>query len=92
MPKDQHLEIRIKDTGIGMGQAKIKKIYDIERPVQRGTANEQGLGLGLIVVNKMLSLHEEALKIDSKRGVGSVFSFRLKSAKEFLRIEPMSRE
>ncbi len=74
---DECLKISVIDTGIGMGTAKLQKIYDIGRPPQRGTANEHGLGLGLIVVRKMLELHQKTLHIESQRGAGSTFSFLL---------------
>lgn len=42
-----------------------------------GTDNEKGSGLGLILVQEFLDYHKSELHIDSKLGVGTVFSFEL---------------
>jgi len=74
---ENQIQIMVKDKGIGMGRAKLKKVFDLGRTPQRGTANEQGLGLGLVTVRRLLELHETELKIESKRGGGASFSFLL---------------
>ncbi len=70
--------ISIKDTGIGMGAAKIENIFNVSRKAtQKGTANENGYGLGLITSKSILDLHESQLQIKSEQGKGSTFSFYL---------------
>lgn len=70
--------IQIKDTGIGMGQAKIDNLFNINRKAtQKGTANENGYGLGLITCKAILDLHRSQLNIQSEQGKGSTFSFNL---------------
>lgn len=70
--------ISVKDTGIGMGQAKVDNIFNPSRKAnQKGTANESGYGLGLITAKSILELHETQLSIQSEQGKGSIFSFAL---------------
>ncbi len=76
--KDGKVVVQIIDEGIGMGPAKLKKLFDPGRKsTQRGTANEQGLGMGLIVAKHLLSLHQAELNLESARGKGTVASFVL---------------
>jgi signal transduction histidine kinase len=73
--------ISVKDTGIGMGVAKIENIFNVSRKAtQKGTANENGYGLGLITTKAILDLHQSQLQIKSEQGKGSTFSFHLSLA------------
>jgi signal transduction histidine kinase len=68
----------VSDTGIGMGKAKLANVFNPERKsTQRGTANEMGLGLGLIVSKGLLDLHGASLLIESEQGKGTKASFSL---------------
>jgi signal transduction histidine kinase len=73
--------ISVKDTGIGMGAAKMENIFNVSRKAtQKGTANENGYGLGLITTKAILDLHGSQLQIKSEQGKGSTFSFHLSLA------------
>lgn len=79
---DNQALISLKDTGIGMGQAKIDNVFNIARKAtQKGTANENGYGLGLITAKSILELHTTTLQIKSEQGKGSTFSFNLELSK-----------
>ncbi len=68
----------IKDTGIGMGKAKIQNLFNPSRKsTQKGTANESGLGLGMITAKAILDLHQSQLQIWSEQGKGTEVSFDL---------------
>jgi signal transduction histidine kinase len=76
----KHLRISISDTGIGMTAQQIGCILvrDAARNIStRGTANETGTGLGLIVCKEMLEKHGSELHIESEEGKGSRFWFEL---------------
>jgi two-component system, sensor histidine kinase and response regulator len=74
--------ITIKDTGIGMGKAKIANVFNPSRKsTQKGTANEAGLGLGMITAKAMLDLHQSELQINSEQGKGTEIKFSLKYEK-----------
>lgn len=75
---DNKALISVKDTGIGMGKAKQKGVFNIARKApQKGTANENGFGLGLVVSKALLDLHDTAFTIESERGKGTDISFTL---------------
>jgi signal transduction histidine kinase len=75
---DNYLLVLIKDTGIGMGKAKIQNIFNPSRKsTQKGTANESGLGLGMITAKAILDLHQSEIQIQSEQGKWTEISFRL---------------
>ena len=62
----------IEDTGIGMPESEIPKIfskfYRIDKSIAKG-----GTGLGLSIVKQVLELHGAKITVKSKEGVGSCF-------------------
>ncbi|TAH18139.1 MAG: sensor histidine kinase [Cytophagales bacterium] len=72
------LWVVIKDTGIGMGKAKLQNVFNPSRKsTQKGTSNESGLGLGMITAKAILDLHESELQIVSEQGKGTTIRFSL---------------
>ena len=68
----QETLIRISDTGMGMDQERINKIF---RPFF--TMKDKGHGLGLAMVKKAVILHQGQIEVQSEKGVGSQFTIRL---------------
>lgn len=68
------LGIRVSDTGIGMTEEQMRQV--MESFVQGGSHN-QGVGLGLTIVTRLLDRMGSELHIESETGKGSVFSFEL---------------
>ena len=68
----------VKDTGIGIRQEDIGRIYDAfyRIDVERNK-NIEGTGLGMNIVNQLLKLMGSELKIESEYEKGSEFSFDL---------------
>ena len=89
---DNGLEITIKDTGIGMDDATIAELFKkFSSASKSGTDGEEGTGLGLMIAQTIIKLHHGEIKVSSKPGVGSEFSFNLTSAqKEGEQAEPIS--
>lgn len=72
------LRVQVKDSGIGMKEADIKKIsQSFIRFDNQQTRNIQGIGLGLTIVTRLLHLMGSTLEVQSELGQGSVFSFEL---------------
>ena len=72
------VNISISDEGIGMSAAKLKNIFNPGRKSnQKGTANESGLGMGLIVAKELIALHNTSLELSSEQGKGTTASFSL---------------
>lgn len=70
--------IYVKDTGIGMSKDVIKILFDKTAPyTTRGTANEKGTGLGLILCKEFVEKNGGKIWVESEEGEGSTFWFTL---------------
>lgn len=73
------LKYVVKDTGIGIKEEDIGKLYDaFERIEEKRNRNIEGTGLGINIVVQLLTLMGSKLMIDSVYGLGSQFSFSLR--------------
>lgn len=78
---DYSIKFSIKDSGIGIPNKDIEKIFKIdEQYTQKGTTKESGTGLGLILCKDFLEKHESELIISTKVKVGTTMSFHLKKS------------
>jgi PAS domain S-box-containing protein len=75
-PKRDMLQITIKDTGVGISEENIKKIFE---PLFSTKA--RGVGLGLPIVLRLTELNEGKIKIQSKVGEGSTFTLEFPQVK-----------
>ncbi|NMM49222.1 sensor histidine kinase [Marinigracilibium pacificum] len=75
---DHDVKITVSDSGPGMSEKEQAIIFERYRQ-NDSSAKREGAGLGLAIVKKIMELHDTAIKISSKPGKGSAFSFRLKS-------------
>lgn len=72
------VEVSITDTGIGMSQKTISKLFKIEESQSRlGTNNESGTGLGLILCKDIIAKNNGKIWVESEPGKGSVFKFSI---------------
>ncbi len=77
-PSDIDYILSVSDTGIGMSPEQLSKLFDLNQyRSTRGTAGEQGTGLGLIVCQELIAQHGSRLMVDSKAGEGSRFWFSI---------------
>ena len=80
------LVISVKDNGTGIPQAIQDKLFNLsETQSRRGTNNESGTGLGLVLCADFVKMNGGSIWFTSKEGEGSTFSFTV-PVKE-LRIE-----
>jgi signal transduction histidine kinase len=73
------IEVFIKDSGMGMNAETLKKINSNNYFTTKGTANETGTGLGLMLCKEFLSKNGGKMFVESEEGKGSTFSFTLPS-------------
>jgi signal transduction histidine kinase len=79
--KGELMEICIKDTGIGIQEEIIPKLFNIDCDYnQLGTDNEPGTGLGLTIVREFIELLGSSIHVESELGKGSRFYFTLPKA------------
>jgi signal transduction histidine kinase len=76
------VEIKIKDTGIGMNSEIIDNLFQSKKITSMpGTKQEKGTGLGLILVKDFIEKNNGSLTIKSAPGKGTEFSFLLPAIK-----------
>jgi len=68
----------VRDYGVGMSSEQLENLFRIDtKNIARGTANESGTGLGLILCKEFVEFHGGVMEIQSKEGEGSTMGFRL---------------
>jgi two-component system sensor histidine kinase/response regulator len=75
--RDSFVEVFVKDNGTGMSMETLQKINANNFFTTKGTANESGTGLGLMLCKEFLSKNGGRMFVESTEGKGSVFSFTL---------------
>lgn len=72
------LEITVKDTGIGIPESDLQKVFErfyrVEHP---DNANQTGTGVGLHIVSEYVKLHQGDISVKSTLGKGSAFTLLL---------------
>jgi PAS domain S-box-containing protein len=86
--KTATIEFAIKDTGIGISQNKIEKIFDNFQQASSGTSRLYGgTGLGLAIVKQLVEAQDGSISVESKIDEGSTFSFILSFQKTLASVE-----
>lgn len=73
--KEKSVVLRVTDTGIGIGQEHIEKIFNRFYQVDpsRTKDNENSFGLGLSMCKWIVSMHHGTIEVQSEIGKGSSF-------------------
>lgn len=72
------LTFAIKDTGIGIKQEDIKRMFEsFERLEENRNRNIEGAGLGMAITQNLLKMMGSNLEVQSVYGKGSTFSFTI---------------
>ncbi len=78
LSKDKEIQIAVADNGTGMEKENAQKLFRIDSNVsKKGTNNEKGTGLGLILCKEFVEKHSGKINVQSKEGKGSTFTFTL---------------
>ncbi len=71
-------EVTITDNGVGISQEDMEKLFRMDTHITRkGTANERGTGLGLIIAHELIIKNGGSIAVESKEGRGSRFTFSI---------------
>jgi len=76
------VEFAVKDTGIGIAENKLEKIFENFQQASSGTSRLYGgTGLGLAIVKQLVEPQGGSIHVESKMDEGTTFSFKLKFLK-----------
>ena len=76
---DKYAKIVVRDTGIGIPENYVDRIFERFFRVDKARSKSQGgTGLGLAIVKHIVEAHSSKVSVISKVGEGSEFSFLLK--------------
>lgn len=67
--------LSVADSGMGISEEDIQKLFRTDiHFTQKGTDDESGTGLGLILCKEIVDLHKGKIWVNSKVGAGSTFN------------------
>ncbi|WOV87666.1 HAMP domain-containing sensor histidine kinase [Sporosarcina oncorhynchi] len=70
-----HIEVKVKDSGIGIAEEHVNRLFDRFYRVDTSRTQEiEGTGLGLAIVRQVVQLHDGDVKVVSKAGEGTTFT------------------
>jgi signal transduction histidine kinase/AraC-like DNA-binding protein len=72
-----YLHFWVKDTGSGIPVDQQERIFEPFVTLEQSTRRREGIGLGLSITRRLISLHNGSLTLDSQPGQGSTFHFYL---------------
>ena len=78
--KESHITLNIKDSGVGIPESLLDKIFDpTEKTTRKGTSGEKGTGFGLPIVKESVELFNGIITVRSStldHDHGTIFSLR----------------
>jgi signal transduction histidine kinase/ligand-binding sensor domain-containing protein len=76
--KSPFIEICVSDTGIGISKEHQLTLFRVDSNIStKGTSQESGTGLGLILCKEFIEKHNGRIWVESEEGKGSTFTFNL---------------
>jgi two-component system, sensor histidine kinase and response regulator len=77
MHKNNFILLSIKDTGVGMSDTQLNKLFKSKVDSEMGTNNESGTGLGLLFCKELIEKCNGEIWVESKQGEGTEFFLTL---------------
>ncbi|WP_129713692.1 histidine kinase N-terminal 7TM domain-containing protein [Pedobacter sp. SYP-B3415] len=77
IPDTETANLCIADTGIGIEEARLESMFSFNNRSTRGTQNERGTGLGLLVCRDFMIRNGGSIGVTSEPGKGSTFCIKL---------------
>lgn len=79
--KDESVCIQVVDQGVGMSTDQINRLLTMDQPVvKKGTSNEKGTGLGLLLCKQFVDMNKGMLTIYSHENEGTTVSVTIPKA------------
>ncbi|SKB15669.1 Multi-sensor hybrid histidine kinase [Planktothrix sp. PCC 11201] len=73
------INFKIRDTGVGISQAELPKLFEAFTQTQAGKESQEGTGLGLAISRKFVQLMGGDISVESELGKGTTFSFQIQA-------------
>jgi two-component system sensor histidine kinase/response regulator len=71
------VKVSVRDDGVGIPPDKQKVIFERFHQIDRDRMEQQGVGLGLAIAERLVQLHDGDIRVESQPGQGSTFTVRL---------------
>ncbi|HYP97824.1 MAG TPA: ATP-binding protein [Polyangiaceae bacterium] len=85
------VELRVADTGIGISEAELARVFERFHRVRHARARTQeGTGIGLALVQELARLHGGTVSVASEEGRGSTFTVSIRAGTAHLPAERIS--
>lgn len=79
----RHVLISVRDTGIGIKEEDIPKVFEKFRQIDMSSTRDKGgTGLGMAITKKLVELHGGTMWLESKVGEGTTFYVKLPVEKQ----------
>ncbi|MBV6422136.1 MAG: Sensor histidine kinase RcsC [Ignavibacteriaceae bacterium] len=90
---DNIVEIKIRDTGIGIAQEEIPKLFDRFYQVDSSHTREyEGTGIGLALTKELVELHHGRIIVESEKGSWTEFTLQFPIGRDHLKDEEIIEE
>jgi PAS domain S-box-containing protein len=84
----EHIELRVSDTGVGIPEADLPKLFQrFQRVRHTRSRTHEGSGIGLALVRELVRLHGGDVAVESREHVGTTFTVRIPAGKTHLPAE-----
>jgi len=77
------VEVAVEDEGVGIPPEEIPHLFDRFHQIGREEMEQQGLGLGLAIAQRLVEMHDGEIAVESTPGQGSTFAIRLPVAETY---------
>jgi len=74
--------LSIKDTGPGMGERDLQKLFNLEHTITTSASGEKGHQIGLVLCKDMLEQNKGRITVESELGKGTTFLVELPAKDE----------
>lgn len=77
-PESEFCCINVHDNGIGISKENLERLFDQHsHPTTKGTGNEKGTGLGLLLCKDFIQQNQGKIWVESEKEKGTTFHFTL---------------
>ncbi len=74
---DEALRISVQDQGIGIPAEEINSLFNVFHQIDRAKYEQQGIGSGLAICQRIVAIHGGSVKVESEHGVGTMITIEL---------------